>query len=157
MVVNGCIHPNPGPLSCIYTNARSVVNKCKELQTVLSLASPDILAITETWLKAKHSSQEFFGGYVVFRKDRPHRGGGGIALCVKDGIPAHRRTDLENMPHNNGNELLIVEIFTKSGKLFIMLAYRPPNITSQFTENLSCMLDVLYAINPRMGCFIRGI
>ena len=67
----GLIHPNPGPstdsttvansrtshhhdskaqlnISCLYMNARSIINKVDELQVLAS--NMDLLAITETWL-----------------------------------------------------------------------------------------------------------
>ena len=45
---------NPGPeaqldIRCLYTNARSVVNKIDELQALA--IDVDIIAVTETWLK----------------------------------------------------------------------------------------------------------
>ena len=52
------VHPNPGPgrngnknhlVNCLYLNARSLVHKMDELQTLA--IGVDLIAVTETWLK----------------------------------------------------------------------------------------------------------
>ena len=42
-------------LTCIYTNAQSIVNKHYELQAIVDTYNPDIIGVTETWLNAKIS------------------------------------------------------------------------------------------------------
>ena len=44
----------------------------------------DLIAITETWWDNSHDWNAVMDGYVLFRKDRPARRGGGIALYVRE-------------------------------------------------------------------------
>ena len=58
-------------LNCVYMNARSVVNKLRELELFLLTECPNILGITETWLHSEIEDAEIcFSGYKLFRKDR---------------------------------------------------------------------------------------
>ena len=42
------------------------------------------MAITETWRDRSHDWNVVMGGYVLLRKDRPARQGGGVALYVRE-------------------------------------------------------------------------
>ena len=54
-------------------NARSIVNKKKELELTIRDENLDLVAITETWLTDKIEDQEMsIEGYTLFRKDRNH-------------------------------------------------------------------------------------
>ena len=44
----------------------------------------DIIAIPETWCDSSHDWHAVMDGYRLFRKDRPTRRGGGVALYVKE-------------------------------------------------------------------------
>ena len=49
---------------------------------------PDIIGITETWIKSNMGIAEFsLKGYQMFRKDRAVRRCGGVALYIK--LTAH--------------------------------------------------------------------
>lgn len=68
-------------LSCIYFNARSIVNKLSELELLITNEMPDIVGISETWLHENIGDNEInFDGYTLIRKDRnsgvKRRGGG---------------------------------------------------------------------------------
>ena len=77
----GDVSPNPGPtaagdssdarcnaarpnriskLSCLSLNARSIVNKGRELRSCLSINDYDLIAITESWLDPTINSNEIF-------------------------------------------------------------------------------------------------
>jgi hypothetical protein len=69
---------NPGPLQnstgyniqCLYLNARSLINKTNELQTLA--IDIDLLAITETWLKPDNLNSEILSSnnFNIYRRDR---------------------------------------------------------------------------------------
>ena len=63
-------------LKCLYTNASSMGNKQDELD--------DLIAVTKTCYDSSHDWNAVMEGYVVFRKDRLGKGGGGAALSVRD-------------------------------------------------------------------------
>ncbi|GAB0209016.1 hypothetical protein GRJ2_003367300 [Grus japonensis] len=72
------------PLKCLYTNARSRGNKQEELEVCVRLQGQDLIAITETWWDSSQDWNAVMDGYVLFRKDRPARRGGGVALYVRE-------------------------------------------------------------------------
>ena len=74
----------PAHLKCVYTNARSMGNKQEELEAIIQQDDYDLVAITETWWDNSHDWHAVMDGYRHFRKDRPTRRGGGVALYVKE-------------------------------------------------------------------------
>ena len=49
-----------------------------------------IIGITESWANNDITDVELgLDGYVMFRKDRMGRRGGGVLLCIKETIPAY--------------------------------------------------------------------
>ena len=68
---------------CVYLNARSTINKKNELNIMVEDIDPHIIGITETWANKDISDAELgLRGYVMFRRDRiGRRGGGGYFIC----------------------------------------------------------------------------
>jgi len=52
----------------------------------VQLENRDIVAVTEIWWDDSYNSSMDINGYKQFRRDRPGRRGGGIALYIKKGI-----------------------------------------------------------------------
>lgn len=74
-------------LTKLSVNARSILNKSEDFESLLLEHPPDIFGITETWLTSDIFNHEFAPpNYSVIRKDRPSRGGG-VALLIKNTIP----------------------------------------------------------------------
>jgi len=71
-------------LQCLYSNARSMGNKQEELEICVRSQGHDLIAITETWWDSSHDWNAVTDGYRLFRKDRPTRRGGGVALYVRE-------------------------------------------------------------------------
>ena len=58
-------------LECMYVNARSIVNKHKELELYVKQESIDIIGISETLLNESIADSEMnLDGYTLFRRDR---------------------------------------------------------------------------------------
>ena len=75
---------------CVCLNARSIVNKKNELKTMVEDIDPYIIGITESWANIGIPDAELgLTGYVMFRKDRIGRRGGGVILYVKESIQAY--------------------------------------------------------------------
>src|SRR5437870_11203385 len=79
------INTGKSKLSCVYFNARSIVNKHKELEIYVLEKKFDIIGITESWLNAEILDNEMsIEGYNLHRNDRnnaeKHRGGEGGGL-----------------------------------------------------------------------------
>ena len=79
-------------------NARSIVNKHKELEMYALEQKFDIIGITETWLNNSISDNEMsIAGYTLHRNDRKevdkHRGGG-VALYVHNDLNRVNRDEI---------------------------------------------------------------
>ena len=76
-------------IKCVCLNARSIINKKTELNIMVVDIKPHIIGITESWANNDITNAELgLEGYVMFRKDRIGRKGGGVLLYIKDTIPA---------------------------------------------------------------------
>ena len=77
-------------IKCVCLNARSIINKKTELNIMVDDIKPHIIGITESWANKDITNAELgLEGYVMFRKDRIGRRGGGVLLYIKDTIPAY--------------------------------------------------------------------
>ena len=75
---------------CVCLNARSIVNKINELNIMVEDIDPHIIDITELWANTDITDAELgLTGYVMFRRDRIGRRGGGVILYVKESIQAY--------------------------------------------------------------------
>jgi len=85
----------------------------------------DVLVFTETWLNQSITDAELRipNFKLPFRCDRKDRIGGGVAIYVRESIPATTRTDF----HINNLEALWVEIHINHRKILIGDIYRPPD------------------------------
>ena len=72
---------------CVCLNARSIVNKKNEVNIMVEDIDPYIIGITESWANTDITYAEL--GYVMFRRDRIGRRGGGVILYVKKSIQAY--------------------------------------------------------------------
>ncbi len=69
---------------CVCLNARSIVNKINQLNIMVKDIDPHIIRITESWTTPDISDAELgMTGYLMFRKDRLGRRGGGVILYIK--------------------------------------------------------------------------
>ena len=75
---------------CVCLNARSIVNKKNELNIMVEDIDPHIIGITESWANTEITDAELgLTGYVMFKRDRIGRRGGGVILYVKESIQAY--------------------------------------------------------------------
>ena len=77
-------------IKCVCLNARSIINKKNELNIMVDDIKPHIIGITESWAHKDITDAELgLEGYVMFRKDRIGKKGGGVLLYIKENIPAY--------------------------------------------------------------------
>ena len=83
-------------LKCVSLNARNTLNKKNQLNIMVHDSDPHIIGITESWANKDITDAELGqDGYVMFRKDRMGRRGGGVLLYVKYTIPVQLREEAD--------------------------------------------------------------
>jgi len=133
----------PKSLRICHVNVRSLCAPARLLDLEILTANHfvDILCLTETWLTSSKSSSSILipGFQTPFRRDRPNRPGGGVAVYVRNGLSA----SLLNLPPNVSIESLCLCIHTsKRKKLNVIATYRPPGPASQcFFSELDHLID----------------
>ena len=166
-LLSGDVETNPGPdgqqhnpsdnrsargMTCCLMNARSLRNKIPELEVFINTARPDIVCITETWLDSSiaDSTLAIPDDYVVLRRDRPGRRGGGVLIGVHQGLsPVPVTCDGNNI------EIVWASICIRNSSWLIGVLYRPPNSSPSFWNHLQDHLD---AVNMQSydGCLLLG-
>ena len=119
-------------LHVLYYNARSILPKHDELQTIVSTRKPDILCIVETWLYEDILDSEVsLQGYKLFRLDR-NRHGGGVLMYIDTSLPCKLLVcgGLHEL------EFIAISISLKSN-FCVSLFYQPPSSPVSIYDDLS--------------------
>ena len=114
-------------------------NAIEQLSADVLSYDADIIIIAETWLKKSHTDDMFnIRGYQIFRRDRPKRRGGGVAIYVKDCFVA----DIckESTTADERIELLWVKMSINSMTVLVGALYHPPKPIYK-PSDLLCELD----------------
>lgn len=126
-------------ISVVYGNIRSLCNKIESFNVFLESNNPDIVCLTESWLKEDHTDSHLVKGnnrsYSIFRCDRTCASGGGVAVFV-----SHKFTSNLIATHRNDSfEVIVIDIYsTKTYR--IICVYRKPVYD---TVGLSSLTDFL--------------
>ena len=119
-------------LKCVCSNARSIINKKNELDIMVDEIKPHIIGITESWANNDITDTELgLEGYVMFRKDRMGKRGGGVLLYIKETIPAD---EVQLHEEADCNEAIWCKLVTGHTTVTIGVVYRCPNITKENNE-----------------------
>lgn len=162
LFVSGNVNVNPGPLSnsvdlhhlptptefanrygigFLHFNARSLLPKMDLLKTWFMSANPDIVVISETWLKPSVPDDVIcVGGYNVYRTDQKGRAGG-VAIYVSQKFSVSVLLS-QSIPRQF--ELIALDIRVANAPFTIIGCYRPPSAAS---EALSTLTEVLSKLN----------
>lgn len=120
----------------ININARSLANKTVELERLLFEYNPDIVIVTETWLRPEIKDCEIIPpAYNMIRKDRDTRGGG-VAIIFKE------KLRLVPMPNSPDCESVWCETELSGISCVIGAVYRPPNAPLSFLKSIQEFLYV---------------
>ena len=129
-----------------HLNVQGLQNKFDQVAVMLNSERNDIhvLGLSETKLKDFHLDDAFaIDNYQLFRKDRVitcerKEYGGGINVCVKEGVKCARLSDLET----DEVECLFLEIFPNNGKSFLIgNLYRNPKESVQWNQLFEDMTE----------------
>ena len=134
----------------MFLNARSIVNKKNELNIMVEDTDPHIIGITESWANTDITDAELgLTGYIMFRRDRIGRRGGGVILYVKESIQAYQ-IKLER--EADYDEAVWCKTVSGNSKLTIGLVYRSPNIN----ENDNTKIQNTIKEVSKRECVIMG-
>ena len=121
-------------IKCVCLNARSIINQKNELNIMVDDIKPHIIGITESWAHNDITDAELgLEGYVMFRKDRIGKKGGGVLLYIKENIPAY---EVQLSEEADCNEAIWCKLVTGHTTVTIGVVYRCPNITKQNNEKI---------------------
>lgn len=96
----------------------------------------DIFVCTETWLNERHGDGLMaIPGYSCFREDRQDRIGGGVAIWVRDCVPAQRLA----LSSPSQVESLMLRIV--SSNLIVLALYIPPNSATRDSDAINAFLQ----------------
>lgn len=145
LFISGNVHPNPGPasddptttnlsfkefcecksLGFLHVNICSLLPKLDMLKSWVHTANPDVLAISESWLRKSVTNSDIsLPGYNVFRQDRATRGGG-VAMFVKDHLQC---TVVLSKSIPKQFELLVLKLnLSTNFSLSVAACYRTPS------------------------------
>ena len=138
-------------IKCVCLNVRSKKIKNKnELNIMVDEIKPHIIGITESWANNDITYAELgLEGYVMFRKDRIGRRGGGVLLYIKETIPAY---EVQLKEEVDGNVAIWCILVTEHTTVTIGVVYRCPNITKQNNEKLHNAISEV----SKGDCIIMG-
>ena len=117
-------------------NINGIRNKCQELVTLLHENQIDVAAIQETKLEPG-SADPPTPGYAIFREDRQHKKGGGLAFLV-----SHRTkfTPVNISRPADDAEFQAVDIYTGNDKIRVINFYLPTEAQAS-PQQIKSLLD----------------
>ena len=93
-----------------------------------------VVRITESWANKDITDAKLgLEGYVMFRKDRMGRRGGGVLLYVKDTITAY---EIQLREEADWEEAIWCKLVTGHKTVTMGVVYRCPNITKESNEKI---------------------
>ena len=122
-----------GEFACKLLNARSIVSKVVDLETMVYEEDPDVVLITETWTN-KHIQQAEIAipGYDIIRKDRSGRKGEGCVAYLREALKA---TALDELMNDN-TESVWCKIRVNDGDIVVGVCYRSPTANEEEKASL---------------------
>ena len=117
---------------------------------------PHVIGITESWSNEDIVDAELaLTGFVMFRKDRRERRGGGVILYIKESVQAYEIT--LKVKQCRSVEAIRCNIVTRNSTLTIGVVYRSPNIGQEEDVKLQKVIgEVSKGEYVIMGDFNHG-
>ena len=114
----------------------------------------DVIGLTETWLDSESEKRVSVEGYSLVSACRKVKGGGGVALLIKEGITYRERQDLGTFKEGTFESAFIELVRPGVEKNDVIgIVYRPPG--SDITEFNEEMMKVTRTLN-NTNCYIMG-
>ena len=154
LFLSGTVELNPGPVKSKVTNLSFAVwnldsiparnyARIPLIETFQSIYNFDIFGICESLLNNDIPNEDIFvNGFSPepFRADKPENSRhGGVCLFFKENLPIKERCDLESLP-----ETIVAEVKLNRKKIFFVLSYCHPNLSSDEFEKYTNSLEHIY-------------
>ena len=123
-----------------YTDACNLRNKLDEFEGRLKIDRPDVIGITEVWMKEELKLDGYHPAICYSRQDRK---GGGVLLFINEQFDI-LECDLGNDQFSEAAWAYIS--ISKKEKLLVGVCYRPPNISEEVNKGL---IDLLFQTRQR--------
>ena len=143
-----CKYNSSSNLNVVYFNANSIVNKRDVLDALLKAKGPNLVFITETWLKPHYINSFVVDStyYSIHRQDRVSGQGGGVAVIYPNTL-APRISVVEcDSEACDGFNILAVDFYSSSHSVSrFILVYLPPadSVKLGAVQRLIAMLNKL--------------
>ena len=131
-------------------NIRGLYSKLSDLNALIQRVElggtpPSVITISETWL-TKHSPMFTVPGYKIYRNDRQHKKGGGVAILVDNRLTSRA---LQTDTDPTIVESCAVEIKGTKKPIIVGSLYRPPNTDAKrFLASYRKLVSKLQKISP---------
>lgn len=108
-----------------YENAGGFGSKAERVKTEFTNIDRDVMGFTESWLNNTHLNSEFFPEdiFQIFRRDRTHKGGGGVLIAVRASL------NCEQVFFRNHDQIECecIKIKSPTSFIYVYVGYIPPN------------------------------
>ena len=146
---------SPRPLNICFSNVRGLRGNFVDVQTFLSLHSPDILALCETNLNDLIADREFdTQGYctLVTKHDHLYRNMHGLGVYIKEGLPCARDTSLEvpEIP------VMCFRLSLLHSTSYLFFIYRPQNDGCEVINHVADKIDNILTHQPSANICVFG-
>ena len=149
----------PFRLLCLNIRSLANINNFSKLEAIVASLpiKLDIIAVTETWLKPSFTGpHKNLPGYNFVSNDRVVDRGGGIGLCIKNGITSSVRDDLTTMKEKNF-ESIFVNVKIDGKMITCGTIYRSPASEDNSHESFATDLNFcLSKLSPQNNCIVCG-
>ena len=133
---------NRNSLGFMHVNIRSLLPKFGLFTSLPHSANPDVLAMSETWLRKSTKNPEIFiPNNNIFQQDRTAKVGG-VAIYCRDSLQSSVFLS-RSVPKQF--ELLLLKIHLSRNKsLTVATCYRPPSSPSCALDNICELIALIY-------------
>ena len=134
--------PIKSGLNVLQLNCRGIKSKLDEIEEILvQLKQPDIVILSETWLKEGEEKYVDIKGYKYEGILTEHKKGG-VSILIKNSLIYKPRPDLNKNTQHSSYEHFFIEVKGSRYNVIIGLIYRPPNTDiDKFLEEYNSSLD----------------
>jgi hypothetical protein len=136
-------------------------NKFQLLTADIGVCKPDIIVITESWLKKMHTDEMFsIDNYTILRRDRTKRRGGGVCIYINSEFTS---VCLPFVPTESKFEFIWRRITLCENNSFILCAlYHPPKSSTtlykpcELLTELDQIIEKCYNMYPNDFLVVAG-